>query len=69
MALIIGLITFFVIILFVLFYFLNRRLEDMGSKMRIVFSNIDIIHKNQEELLAQNLRMFHENKQKDKERR
>jgi hypothetical protein len=34
--------------------------------MGTLYANIDIIHKNQEELLAQNLRMFHDTRQKDK---
>jgi predicted Holliday junction resolvase-like endonuclease len=59
-------ITIFVIVLFGLFYFLHQRVEDLGRKIGIIYSNIDVIHQNQEELLSQNLRMFHENKQKDR---
>jgi hypothetical protein len=69
MTLAIVVITLIVVSQGVLFYFLHKRVEDLGRKMGIVYSNIDIIHKNQEELLAQNLRMFHDKSKKAKDRK
>lgn len=63
---IIVVITLAVILLFVLFFFLNKRVDDMGRRMGTIYANVDILHKNQEELLAQNLRMFQTNAKKDK---
>jgi len=69
MTLAIVVITLIVIVLSVLFFFLHKRVEDLGRKMGLVYSNIDIMHKNQEELLAQNLRMFHDKNKKTKDRK
>ena len=62
-------ITLAVVLLFVLFYFLNKRVDDMGNRFGTIYANVDLLHKNQEELLAQNLRMYQENVKKDKEQR
>lgn len=59
-------LTLAVGLLITLFFFLNKRMEKLGDRMGIVYANIDVLHKNQEELLAQNLRMFHDNRQKEK---
>jgi hypothetical protein len=61
----IVLLTIYVGFLSVLFFFLHQRMEKFADKMGTLYANIDILHKNQEELLAQNLRMFHDNRQKD----
>lgn len=58
-------LTIVVIVLCIIFFFLHARVENLSDRLKVIYSNIDIIHKNQEELLAQNLRMFHE-KGKDK---
>lgn len=60
----IVLLTLAVGLLGALFYFLHRRVEDMGRRLGNIYANMDVVHKNQEELLAQNLRMFHEQKEK-----
>ena len=65
-SLLISLLVVAVSFLFVLFYFLNKRVNNIGRRMGTLYANIDITHKNQEELLAQNLRMFHDNRKKDK---
>jgi uncharacterized protein YoxC len=65
-SLLISLLVVVASFLFVLFYFLNKRVNNIGRRMGTLYANIDIIHKNQEELLAQNLRMFHDTRQKDK---
>lgn len=62
MTIILLVIAIVAIVLSVLFFFLHKRVEDMASKLMIVYDNIDLLHKNQEELLAQNLKMFHDSK-------
>lgn len=62
-------LTILVSLLFVLFYFLNKRVDDLGKRMGTIYANVDILHKNQEELLAQNLRMFHGNRKEEKNRK
>jgi len=69
MTLAIVVITLIVVLQGVLFFFLHKRVEALVFKLGIIFSNIYIIHKNQEELLAQNLRMFHDKSKKSKDRK
>lgn len=69
MIIVVMILILIVIILCVLFYFLNRRVDGLGKRMGTVYANVDLLHKNQEELLAQNLRIFHDTKKKDKERK
>jgi hypothetical protein len=55
-------ITVFVILQYILFFKLHQRLQDYGERMKNIYANVDVLHKNQEELLAQNLRVMNENK-------
>ena len=41
---------------------MHNRLQDMADRLQTIYANLDIVHKNQEELLAQNLRVMNENK-------
>lgn len=66
MTIMLVLLTFAVGLLGVLFWFLHKKIENMGDRMGTIYANIDVLHKNQEELLAQNLRMFHDSRQKEK---
>lgn len=69
MIFVIIFLTLVVSILGVLFYFLHKRVEDMAHKLTIVYANLDNVHKNQEELLAQNLRMFHDRREENKNKK